>query len=123
VVGETINGQTSGQTAVVDEVIILTGTTGQLVLSSVSGAFTNGENLRHGVTVRAVADGASFVDEVGTAEGVITSVDTTNKKLGIRLDRSLTAGPSYGRDDMTAYDGTVSQPEQFIFNPDDSPLD
>lgn len=50
--GEAINGQTSGATAVVDE-IVDNGTTGHLWVSSVTGTWGAAENIRSGVTVRA----------------------------------------------------------------------
>ena len=50
-IGATINGQTSGFTGV-----LIATPTGQLVLTAVTGAFTNGENLRVGVSVIAVCN-------------------------------------------------------------------
>jgi hypothetical protein len=50
--GETINGQTSSATAVVDE-IVDNGTTGHLWVSSVTGTWAASENIRSGATVRA----------------------------------------------------------------------
>jgi hypothetical protein len=54
--GERLNGQTSGATA---ELVLDTdnGTTGILKLRNVRGVFANDENIRSGVTVRAVANG------------------------------------------------------------------
>jgi len=58
--GSTINGQTSGATAVVSRTMLASGSysagtaAGQLVLSSVTGVFTIGENIRIGATVYAV---------------------------------------------------------------------
>lgn len=46
VVGETIEGTTSGATAVVDEVYNLTTTTGTIILSSVTGSFAPAELVR-----------------------------------------------------------------------------
>ncbi len=46
VVGETIEGTTSGATAVVDEVYMLTTTTGTIILSSVTGTFLPAELVR-----------------------------------------------------------------------------
>lgn len=46
VVGETIEGATSGATAVVDELYQLTTTTGTIILSSVTGTFTPAELIR-----------------------------------------------------------------------------
>jgi len=61
VIGETINGATSGHTAVVDAQFDL-GSTGTLWLSSLSGTFTAGETIRSGVTTRAtnVATNTSY---------------------------------------------------------------
>ena len=61
VLGETINGATSGHTAVVDKIFDL-GSTGTLWLSSLTGVFTAGETIRSGVTTRAtnVATNTSF---------------------------------------------------------------
>jgi hypothetical protein len=53
VLGETINGQTSGATAVIDE-IVDNGATGHLWVSSVTGTWAGAENIRSGATVRAV---------------------------------------------------------------------
>ena len=63
--GDTVNGETSGETATVHRVIVHAGATatndasGYLVLTSVSGAFSDAENIRIGVTVVAVSSGAS----------------------------------------------------------------
>ena len=61
VIGETINGATSGHTAVVDAQFDL-GSTGTLWLSNLSGTFTAGETIRSGVTTRAtnVATNTSY---------------------------------------------------------------
>lgn len=62
--GETINGQTSGATGVVARVVHESGTwagndaTGRLILSSTTGTFQAGENIRVGGTVHAHAVGA-----------------------------------------------------------------
>lgn len=58
--GDTINGQTSGATGV-----LIATPTGQLVLTSVSGPFTDGENLRVGVTVKATL--TTTLGQSGTA--------------------------------------------------------
>ena len=58
--GATINGQTSSATGV-----LLATPTGQLVLTAVSGPFTNGENLRVGASVVAVCN--STIGQIGTA--------------------------------------------------------
>lgn len=59
--GETINGLTSGHTAIVDRDFDL-GSTGTLWLSSATGVFTAGEIIRSGTTTRAtnVATNTSF---------------------------------------------------------------
>ncbi len=59
-VGDTINGQTSGATAVVRRVLTRTGAwsgtaVGTLVVDTVTGTWQNGENIRVGATVKAVA--------------------------------------------------------------------
>jgi hypothetical protein len=62
--GNTINGATSGATAVIDRVLVRDGTweggdaEGTLVLSSVTGTFQAGESIRIGSTVMADAVGA-----------------------------------------------------------------
>lgn len=62
--GETVNGQTSGATGVVARVVHESGTwtgndaTGRLILSSTTGTFQAGENIRVGGTVHAHAMGA-----------------------------------------------------------------
>lgn len=58
--GDIINGQTSGTTGV-----LIATPTNQLVLTAVTGAFTDGENLRVGVTVVAVCN--SMLGQTGTA--------------------------------------------------------
>lgn len=52
--GETINGQTSGATAVISEIVNAGPTTGHLWVTSVSGSWAASENIRSGSTVRAV---------------------------------------------------------------------
>ena len=61
-VGDTVTGATSGASATVDEVIVLTGgfstttpATGVLILSSVTGTFSANENLNVGTTTVATA--------------------------------------------------------------------
>ena len=62
--GDTVNGQTSGATGVVARVVHESGTwtgndaTGRLILSSTTGTFQAGENIRIGGTVHAHAVGA-----------------------------------------------------------------
>jgi hypothetical protein len=53
VVGETINGQTSGATAIVDEVEEWGTAANTIAISSITGTFTATENIRNGTTVRA----------------------------------------------------------------------
>lgn len=71
--GNTINGQTSGATATILRVVKTTGdwaastAAGRLILGSVTGAFTAGENIRIGVTKYAVAVAAD--SQVTTAPG------------------------------------------------------
>lgn len=60
--GDAINGQTSGATATVRRVVQLSGlwtgtAAGFIVLSGIVGTFQDNENIRVGVTVKAVADG------------------------------------------------------------------
>ena len=63
--GDSINDATSGATAVVDQIVVTSGTwagndaAGTLLLRNVVGTFGNDNNIRVGVTVYAVADGAS----------------------------------------------------------------
>lgn len=63
--GETITGQTSGATGVIARVVLESGTwgastaAGRLILSSTTGTFIAGENLRIGGTVHAHATGAA----------------------------------------------------------------
>lgn len=64
--GQTVTGQTSGATGVVARVVKEDGTwggspaaTGRLILSSTTGTFQAGENLRIGATVHAHAGGAA----------------------------------------------------------------
>ena len=61
--GQTINGQTSGATALVQRVALRSGAwsgtaAGILVLTNIVGTFQNGENIRVGATVIAVAVGS-----------------------------------------------------------------
>lgn len=58
-IGDTINGQTSGRTGV-----LIATPTGQLVLTAVTGAFTDGENLRVGAAVVGVCN--STIGQTGT---------------------------------------------------------
>jgi hypothetical protein len=87
-VGETINGATSGATAVVDE-IVDNGTTGHLWVSSVTGDWGSSESIRQGVTARAntvaapyqilpVQDQASANSRVYALQ-IFTTVDQTAK--------------------------------------------
>jgi hypothetical protein len=58
---------------------------------------------------------------------IITEVLTTGNQLGIRFIPdfgTLGAGPNYGRNNVAAYNGgTIDMYEQFLFNPNDKPLD
>lgn len=86
VIGETINGITSGATAVLDgEENGAAGTVGTLRLSSVTGTFIPGEIIRSGVTNRATnvatntfALGPSFTSYID-ALTIFTTVDKTAK--------------------------------------------
>jgi hypothetical protein len=87
VVGETINGLTSGATAVVDDDENgAAGTVGTLRLSSVSGSFIPGETIRSGVTNRATnvatntsfALGPSFTSYIDGLQ-IYTVIDQTEK--------------------------------------------
>ncbi len=53
VVGETINGQTSGATATVDEIESSGTGANTIAISNIVGTFIGAENIRQGVTVRA----------------------------------------------------------------------
>lgn len=64
--GETVTGQTSGATGVIARVVLQAGTwggmtlaSGRLILSSTTGTFVSGENLRIGGTTHAHAGGAA----------------------------------------------------------------
>lgn len=64
--GNTVTGATSGATATVVRALLRTGTwtaagVGSLVLSGVTGAFVNGENLQVGGITKAVSSGADTV--------------------------------------------------------------
>ncbi|OGV92482.1 hypothetical protein A3B57_00020 [Microgenomates group bacterium RIFCSPLOWO2_01_FULL_47_10] len=65
--GETINGQTSGATAVIVSDHDA-GSDGALILIEVTGTFTNNENLRSGATVRAVADIPSGAEAIAPSK-------------------------------------------------------
>ncbi len=56
-IGQTVTGGTSGATAVIDDIVVINGTTGVLILSSVAGTFQNNEALTDGAGGAAVADG------------------------------------------------------------------
>jgi hypothetical protein len=87
-VGETINGATSGATAVVDE-IVDNGATGHLWVSSVTGAWVAAESIRQGVTARANTVAAPYqilpVQDQAAANSrvyalqIFTTVDQTAK--------------------------------------------
>lgn len=63
--GQTVTGASSGATGVVTRVALRTGSysggtaVGQLIFATITGTFTNGENLRVGGVTKAVADGDS----------------------------------------------------------------
>ena len=65
VAGNTVTGASSGASGVVTRVALRTGTygggnaAGQLIFASITGAFTNGENLQVGGVTKAVANGGS----------------------------------------------------------------
>lgn len=65
--GDAINDETSGATAVIDQIVVTSGTwagndaVGTLLLKKVVGTFGNNNNIRVGVTVMALADGASVL--------------------------------------------------------------
>jgi len=87
VIGETINGATSGATAIVDdeEPGSSTITTGTLRISSITGSFIPGETIRSGVTTRATnsatngfALGPSYTSYIDGLM-IFTTVDKTAK--------------------------------------------
>jgi hypothetical protein len=54
-------------------------------------------------------------------EVTITEVVTTSNQLGIRFKQQIV---DYGMDDVSLYNGgNIYQSEQFIYNPNDKPLD
>jgi hypothetical protein len=92
-VGDTVTGASSGASAVVVRALLRSGTwssagAGSLVFATVTGAFTNGENLQVGGTTKAVAASASTQitrAAGGRAEVVIgnfTGSSTTRKAYG-----------------------------------------
>jgi hypothetical protein len=99
VLGETINGQTSGATAVIDE-IVDNGTTGHLWVSSVTGNWGASENIRSGVTVRAVTvaspnqilpiQNQAVNNTLVSALRIFTNVDQTAKYFAVVETLTLT---------------------------------
>lgn len=65
--GETINGQTSGATAVIVSDHDA-GSTGALILKEITGTFIDNENLRSGVTVRAISNIPSGFEEIAPSK-------------------------------------------------------
>lgn len=95
--GDTINGQTSGSTGV-----LLATPTGQLVLTAVTGPFTDGENLRVGVSV--VATLTSTLGQSGTASlsAAYSALAANNYRAAI--SKPTGSGPVRG---VVRHGGTV----------------
>ena len=109
--GVTINGQTSGATAVLSRVALESGAylgntaKGRLILSSVTGNFTSGENLRVGTTVFAVA--ASTQTAITRAVGGTVEIDSGN--FGGQKGTQRMYGAD-GVNQAFEFDGTVYVP-------------
>lgn len=109
--GETINGQTSGATAVVRRIARNSGSlgasnlTGLVVLTNVVGTFQDNENLRQGATVRAVADGVLTAHTL--APGGSYHFWNFNFLANASSQRMYAAG---GVDFAFEWDGTYSVP-------------
>jgi hypothetical protein len=95
--GDTITGQTSGTTGV-----LLATPTGQLVLTAVTGPFTNGENLRVGVSVVAVCN--STIGQSGTASLAAAYSALAANSYRAAISRPTGSGPVRG---IVQYNGTV----------------
>lgn len=99
------------------------------IVSAVSGAITAASATGYitlASTVGYYAGAKAWLNNGGqpTVPVVITSVSST--QLGIRIlnENDLKNAPNYGRSNVAAYNGgTIHQSEQFIFNPNDKPLD
>ena len=80
-VGDAINGQTSGATAVVEQIVLSSGSwvgddaAGSMLLKLVDGVFETDENIRVATTVMAVANGASALGLRGFAATSWTAAD------------------------------------------------
>jgi len=95
--GDTINGQTSGVTGV-----LIATPTGQLVLTAVTGSFTDGENLRVGVSVIAVCNST-----IGQSSSVALSAAYSTLAASVyraAISRPAGSGPVRG---VVQYGGTV----------------
>jgi len=109
-VGDTVTGASSGATAVVKKVLLRTGTwtnagAGSFVFSSVTGAFTNGENLK--VTGAAVAIASSADSSITRLPGGQMEFDNIN------FTGSTATQYMYGVDGVNTafeYDGTTYTP-------------
>jgi len=117
VVGETINGQTSGATATVDEIESPGTVANTIALSNIVGTFTAAENIRSGVTVRApnvatntFALGPSFTSYINGLE-LFTTVDKTIKYPSSVATITFTGLPT-GCDIVVLTAGTSSVLEQ-----------
>lgn len=95
--GDIINGQSSGTTGV-----LIATPTGQLVLTAVTGAFTDGENLRVGVAVVAVCN--STLGQTGIASLSAAYSALAAKSYRAAISRPTGSGPVRG---VVQYEGTV----------------
>src|SRR3970040_894396 len=83
-INETITGGTSGATAIIGDIDILTSTTGVLTLkpNSISGTFTNNENLNGSINGNAKVDGTLYTQtgrghlNAGSASIIVEGVAT-----------------------------------------------
>lgn len=87
--GDTINGQTSGATGV-----LIATPTGQLVLTAVTGLFTDGENLRVGVTVKATL--TATLGQSGTPSLIAAYSALAANSYRAAISRPTGSGPVRG---------------------------
>jgi hypothetical protein len=85
--GETINGETSGATAVVEEVFDY-GSNGYLWVSSVTGTWQAAENIRQGVTLRAYTLGTSPYQIVPLKDQAVNNTRVAALRLFTTVDQA-----------------------------------
>ena len=119
--GEVVRGGTSGAVAVMDACIVLAGgTTGQMFLSAIQGAFVNGEPLIGNLGHTAVANGTLTVVQAAKKNNAAGGPAAASFSTSSHAEDCIYVGDLYGtmyRVDQIGKGQTPSVSRLFQFNP------